>query len=248
MSKFTVMAGWDDVPHLTQQQKDREYANIPAYQRDARSKGIPQLGAGAIYPVPESELLCEPFTLPDHFLRAYGFDVGWNKTAGMHGALDRDTDILYLYAEYYRGLAEPASHAAAMRGRGDWIPGVIDPASRGRSQKDGEQLMQDYMDLGLNLTAAFNGVESGLFEVLMRMQTGRLKVFKTCQAWLTEFRLYRRDDNGKVVKTMDHLMDATRYLVVSGLDVACLRPANQWAMARGHAVRHQADYDPYRRS
>ena len=30
--------------------------------------------------------------------------------------------------------------------------------------------------------------------------------------WFTEFRLYRRDDKGHVVKENDHYMDATRYL------------------------------------
>jgi hypothetical protein len=36
--------------------------------------------------------------------------------------------------------------------------------------------------------------------------------------WLREFRRYHRDDKGtgKIVKRDDHLMEATRYLVVSG--------------------------------
>jgi hypothetical protein len=36
--------------------------------------------------------------------------------------------------------------------------------------------------------------------------------------WLREFRKYHRDDkgSGKIVKRDDHLMDATRYLVISG--------------------------------
>ncbi len=52
--RFVVMASWDDVPHLSQQQKDALWNSIPPFQRDARSKGIPQLGSGAIYPVQES--------------------------------------------------------------------------------------------------------------------------------------------------------------------------------------------------
>jgi hypothetical protein len=36
--------------------------------------------------------------------------------------------------------------------------------------------------------------------------------------WFREFRRYHRDDkgSGKIVKRDDHLMDATRYLIVSG--------------------------------
>ena len=213
MSKHIVMAGWDDVPHLGQAEKDTLYAAIPPYQRDARSKGIPQLGSGAIYPIPESDIVVPDFELPKHWPRGFGFDVGWNRTAGIFGALNRDDDILYLYSEHYRGEAEPAVHAAAMGARGKWIPGRIDPASRGRSQKDGEQLLYDYQNLGMDIQTAINAVESGIYKQWMRLSTGRLKVFASCSNWLSEFRIYRRDEKGRIVKENDHLMDATRYLV-----------------------------------
>lgn len=223
--KFVVMGTWDDVPHLSQAVKDKLWASIPPFQRDARSKGVPQLGAGAIYPVPESEILIDDFAIPDHWPRAYGLDVGWNRTAGIWGAWDRESDTLYLYSEHYRGEAEPAIHAQAVRARGDWIPGVLDPAARGRSQRDGQQLMQNYIDLGLDLDVAFNGVESGIYEVWQRLSSGRLKVFKSLQNWTYEFRLYRRDEKGRIVKTNDHAMDAMRYLVMSGLDRSKTKPA-----------------------
>lgn len=224
MSRFCVQATWDDVPHLTKEQKDQLWAAIPPYQRDARTKGIPQLGAGAIYPVEESDVVCAPFAIPKEWPRAYALDVGWNRTAAIWGALNRETDTLYLYAEYYRGQAEPAIHAAAIKAKGEWIPGVIDPAARGRAQRDGAQLMQDYIDLGLHLEIAVNAVEAGIYRVWERLSTGQLKVFSTLQAWLAEFRIYRRDEKGRIVKANDHLMDATRYLVVSGIEQMITEP------------------------
>lgn len=244
MSKKVVMASWDDVPHLSPQQKEELWASIPPYQRDARSKGIPQLGSGAIYPIEESSFLVDPFDIPAFWPRSYGMDVGWNKTAAIWGAQDREADILYLYAEHYRGMSEPSIHAAAIRARGDWMNGVIDPASRGRGQKDGEQLLQNYNDLGLHLSPANNGVESGIFDVYQRLSVGKIKVLKTCQNWLQEFRLYRRDDKGHVVKSGDHLMDATRYLVASGLGVATLHP--NYLGKLGHVTgKAKTDYDPF---
>ena len=219
-TKFVVMATWDDVPHLDAKTKEELWNSIPPFQRDARAKGVPQLGAGAIYPIPESDIVIPDFEIPDHWKRAYGMDVGWNRTAAIWGAIDPETDILYLFSEHYRGQAEPIIHAEGIKSRGDWIPGVIDPASRGRSQDDGMQLFGKYKGLGLDLTIAKNSVETGLYDVWQRMSFGKLKVFKSLGNWLQEFRLYRRDDKGRVVKDNDHLMDATRYLVVSGIDKA----------------------------
>jgi phage terminase large subunit-like protein len=226
-SKAVVMAGWDDVPHLDERTKAELLAAIPPFQRDARSKGIPQLGAGAIYPVPESEFVVDDFEIPAHWPRAYALDVGWNRTAGLWGAWNRDADCVYLYSEHYRSQAEPAVHAQSIRSRGEWVPGVIDPASRGRSQADGNQLIQMYKDLGLDLDFAQNAVEAGIYEVWSRLSTGRMKVFKSLNNWLSEFRLYRRDEKGRIVKQNDHLMDDTRYLVMSGLARAIVKPVEQ---------------------
>lgn len=225
MSKFTVTATWDDVPHLTKEAKAELWASIPPYQRDARSKGIPSLGAGAIYPVPESEIVVPDFAIPPHFARAYGMDVGWNRTAVIWGALDRDTDVLYLYSEHYRGGAEPSVHAVAIQARGKWLQGAIDPASRGRSQVDGRNLLQMYTDLGLHLAKADSSIETGIYRVWQRLSSGRLKVFESCSNWIREFRLYRRDDKGRIVEKDDHLMDGTRYLEMELLLIAKSEPA-----------------------
>jgi hypothetical protein len=45
-------------------------------------------------------------------------------------------------------------------------------------------------------------------------------VFRTCQNLISELRLYRRDERGKVVKERDHACDAERYWVMTGIDIA----------------------------
>jgi phage terminase large subunit-like protein len=222
--KHVTFVSQDDVPHLTEADKEEMYKRWAPHERDARRRGVPTLGAGAIYPIPETDIVVPDFAIPDHWPRCYGLDVGWNRTAAVWGALDREAQTLYLYAEHYRSEAGVAEHASAIKARGEWIPGVIDPASFGRGQADGQQLMELYRRQGLKLTAADNAVEAGLLDVLTMMQAGSLKVFNSLGNWRSEFRLYRRDEKGRVVKEYDHLMDATRYRVRAPYGVAICRP------------------------
>jgi hypothetical protein len=227
--KYVVMATWDDAPHLTEQQKRELWDSIPPYQRDARSKGIPQLGAGAVYPIPEVDIKVSPFKIPPWWPRVYGMDVGWNSTAVLWAAYDNENDIVYFYDEYLRGHAEPAVHVAAIKMRGTWIPGVIDPAANTPNVKDGVKLLTEYLDLDLDLTAASRAGErspreAGITAVWKRLTTGRLRVFSTLSNFWGEFRIYRRKEDGTVVKAHDHLMDCMRYVVMSGLYLAIPMP------------------------
>jgi hypothetical protein len=116
-----------------------------------------------------------------------------------------------VYNDYYKERAEPSIHAAAITGRGKWIPGAIDPASRGRSQIDGKQLMEMYKDLGMDLVPAVNAVEAGLYACWEGLSTGKIKVFKGCNQFMREIQTYMRDEKGNVVKANDHVMDSFRY-------------------------------------
>lgn len=231
-SKYLVTASWSETPHLTEQAKAELLASTEPHLRDARSQGDPVLGAGAIYPIRLEEILCDPFVIPSYWPRCYGLDVGWRRTAALWLALDRDTDTVYAYTEHYRGNAEPSIHVSAIKARGDWIPGVIDPASRGRSQIDGKRLITEYRALGLKLTPAKNEVEAGIYACWERMSTGRFKAFRTLTNFQNEFRNYHRSSGdegqeGKIVKQDDHLMDAMRYGILSGLGVAIVEPVKQ---------------------
>ena len=225
--KAAIMVSWDESPHLPEEEKATILAGIPPWQRDSRTKGVPQLGAGAIYQVPEADLLVTPFPIPPHWPRSYGMDVGWNRTACVWTAIDRDTDTVYQYDEYYRGQAEPSVHAEAIKRRGAWIPGAIDPASHGRAQKDGEQLFELYTRLGLKIDNAVNAREAGIYSVWERMSQGSYKIFRSCQNTMAEYRLYRRNERGEIIKANDHLMDAMRYNVMSGLSRAKVEPKNR---------------------
>lgn len=226
-SKFVVQAGWKDVPHIDETEKKILIASTPLHQIQARTDGTPILGSGAIYPIGLEDITVDTFPIPPSWRRAYAMDVGWNRTACIWGAEDPGNGRIVLYDEYYQSMGEPASHAAGIRARGDWIMGVIDPAARGRSQKDGQQLIQNYKDLGLQVVGAINTVEAGLSEVWQGLVSGQLKAMRHLSNFFQEFKKYHRDEKGHVVKKYDHLMDTTRYLWMSGRQRMTLKPSKK---------------------
>tara|TARA_R110000751_G_scaffold214606_2_gene318160 strand:- start:909 stop:2342 length:1434 start_codon:yes stop_codon:yes gene_type:complete len=237
--KGYIQAGWQDVPHLDPSMQDAMRATTPPYQLAARTAGEPALGSGAIYPMAERECLVPTAPIPENWPRVYALDVGWNKTAVIWGAQNPGNGQIVLYDEHYMGHGEPASHAAAILARGAWVRGVIDPASAGSNQVDGRALIDIYGRLGLRLDPAINAVEAGLMETWNLLVSGRLKVQEHLQNWRAEFRRYHRDEQGKIVKRSDHLMDATRYLVMSGRGLMRVAPRP----APPHRVTHASDAD-----
>ena len=153
----------------------------------------------------------------------------FNPTAVVFIAHDKDNDIIYIHKTYSQSELTPQSHTNNLFALGcDWIKGVCDPAGQMGSQSDGINLITKYEEAGLKLDRANNSVEFGIQEMLERMQTGRFKVFNNLDSWMREFRIYRRKEgSGLIVKENDHLMDATRYGVVSGLELATTKTTKE---------------------
>lgn len=225
-SRATVTIGWDDVPWLDEKTKAEILASTPPHLRATVSRGVPTIGSGAIYPIPIEEVVCAPFPIPDHYKRMYGMDVGWKYTAAIFGALDPDTDTLYIYSEYIGEKKIPELHAAMIkRIAEDWMPGVIDPGSGQGNQFDGEKLLREYRSLGLRLRPADNAVGEGIHKVWSRLELGKLKFFSNSTTKLqNEYLIYRRDEKGKIVKEHDHGLDALRYMCNS-LHLAAVKPS-----------------------
>lgn len=234
-SKYLVMAGWDDVPHLSEQTKRELLESTPVHLRDARSKGIPVLGSGLIFPVDESSIVVDPFPLPDIWPRIAALDFGWDHpTAGAWLAWDRDEDVIYVYDCFREREKTPPQLAPLIKKRGDWIPIAWPHDGLQHEKGSGIQLAEQYRSavdddgnpFNLNMLhemAQFpetgsegeekvsrTSVEAGVSDMLTRMQQGKWKVFKTCTEWLEERRLYHRE-NGKIIKKIDDTISASRY-------------------------------------
>lgn len=223
MSKAMIQVSWDDVPHIDEKMRAQLLASIPPHELEARTKGVPTLGSGAIFPVPEDSLKVEAFPLPPHWPRIAALDFGWDHpTAAVWYAWDRDTDTTYLYDCHKARQTPIPIHASAIKGRGEWIPVAWPHDGYGADGKrDGEAIKDLYVAEKVKmlpdhatLTDGSNSVEAGLQEMLTAMLEGRFKVFSHLNDWFSEFRTYHRKD-GKIVKEYDDLLSASRYGYVS---------------------------------
>lgn len=213
--KYVIQVTWDECPHLSEEDKKELLASYPEHERDARTKGLPTLGSGAIFPYPESNITVEPFPIPEYWPRAYGLDVGWNMTAAVWVAMDPDTGTHYLYSEHYGAHQLPAVHASAIKARGNWMNGVIDTQSKQVSPTDGRCLWDQYIAEGLMISECEKAKEAAIMKVGQMLLSGQLKVFRTMFNWFKEYRKFRRDERGDIVKKDDHEMDATLYVMLA---------------------------------
>ena len=208
----------DEAPHFSAAQKQRILSSYASHELDARAKGAPVLGSGRVFIIPEDDIKEPPPDLPDHWPRICGLDIGWDHpTAAVWLAWDRDTDTVHVYDAYRVREQTPIVHAAALKARGDWIP-VAWPADALQHEKgSGKQIAEQYREQGVAMVAepakfadGSVSVEAGVFAMLDRMKTGRLKVAAHLADWWQEFGLYHRKD-GQIVKERDDLLCATRY-------------------------------------
>lgn len=215
----TVTMTIEDAEHFTPEERAKVIASYPPHERDARTRGIPTLGSGLIFPVAEEDIIVEPFAIPEHWAQIGGLDFGYDHPFGaVKLAHNRDDDVIYVTNCYRKSHATPVIHSAAIKTWGDWVPWAW-PHDGLRKDKDssGVEFKELYAAQGLSLLnerATFEdggfGVEAGVIDMLDRMQTGRWKVFSTCTEWLEERRLYHRKD-GVIVKERDDVISASRY-------------------------------------
>lgn len=210
-----------DVLHYTAEQRQKIIDSYPEHEREARTKGIPMLGSGRIFPIAEEVIKEAPLIhIPSHWKQIIGLDFGWDHpTAAVKHVLDPDADCTHVIKMYRKAREMPLIHASAIKPWGTWIPCAW-PKDGLQHDKGGscEQLRHQYKDHGLNMLTEWatfgdkrgNGVEAGLMEMLELMRTGRWKVDANLHEWFEEFRMYHRKD-GEIVKEREDLMCASRY-------------------------------------
>ncbi len=217
--QYMQQASWDEAYHMTEATKESLLEQYPEWQRDMRTKGIPLLGHGLIYDIGNKEITCEPFECPPHYYVINGMDFGLDHPQA-HVQLwwDKDEDCIYVARAWKKAGALPEVAWGAVKSWAENVPtawphdGLMREKGSGRQQKDYyEDAGWDMLEVQAQWIDGGNGVEAGLVEIIRLMRLGKFKVFNTLGDWFDEKMSYHRDDNSKIVKVKDDLLDATRY-------------------------------------
>jgi hypothetical protein len=106
----------DEAEHIDAEKRKQIVASYPPHELEARTKGVPVLGSGRIFPVSESLIVCKRIEIPDHWVRIGGLDFGWNHpAAAVECAWDRDSGTFYVVRSFRAKEQTPVSFAAAIR-------------------------------------------------------------------------------------------------------------------------------------
>jgi hypothetical protein len=161
------------------------------------------------------------FPLYNKYLGAVDFShFGTSETSSQFAfvalAVDPYTKVVRVFDAFkMRGLVE--SHALKIRQAGLINLRIAWPHDGLEGTALGSNIADLYRQAGLNMmtehatfvSGGYN-FESGIELMNSLLSTGRLKVASHLKDWLTEYGMYERDEDGKVIKRADDLMSATR--------------------------------------
>ena len=232
---YVTQPTWDDDPtYADPEVREQRLAGLKPHERDLRSRGIPVMGSGLVYPILDDHIICDPVELPRHWPRIGALDWGMDHPfAFVLKAWDRDSNTTYTYRSWKkRDLTISTAASAIKQSLGNdnmWIPIAWPHDVNVRDKSSGQPMRDLFAQEGLNMLvhsftnppppgqeegSGGNGVEVGLLHTLTRMENGLFKVFGTCTDWFAEKRLYHRKE-GLVVKRNDDIMSADRYAEMS---------------------------------
>lgn len=234
---YLVGATWEDSPHLNREERERLACSYSDHQLDARTKGVPMLGEGAIFTVPEEEIVIPKFDIPYHYALIKGIDFGIDHPAAVAElAWNRDRDIIYLTNCWKKQGIDSSTHVEMINKNNPWVPVAWPHDGTNKEKSSGVRLKDHYKKARmLSLSARYRNDKAGsqpvepiIMEMQDRISDGRFKVFSHCYGFLQEYRNYHRK-NGLPVKTNDDILKAVFYAV----------------MMRRYAATSMTDQAPY---
>lgn len=207
----------EDAQHIAPEMRAKIVAGYSKHERDARARGVPMLGSGAIFTEPEENITEMAIReVPHWWAKLWGIDFGiGHPFAAVLLAWDRDKDIVHVLHTVRMADATPLQHAAAMKAVGADVP-VAWPQDGVAREKSGQIVSSLYKKQGLRMLAEHAtfieggySTEAAVKDLELREQTGRFKVAAHLSDYFEERRFYHRKD-GLIVHLKDDIISATQ--------------------------------------
>lgn len=247
-----VQVDMDDNPHLNQVAKERLLEGLTEEERKARKEGRFVHFAGMVFPeFTDDRHVCappDPRTIRQQSI-VVGIDPGIRWTGISFLAFDDENyalvfDELYLKQQTVPQVADAIKDRLQVWGvEPDFY--IIDPSARNRTQINADAVEAEFQRHGIYAVHGQNDRESGILTIKRRLQSDppSLLVSTACKELIYEFGRYRIDPKAalkdqsafEVVKVDDHVLDATRYALMS----------RSWGVMKGEASRkRRGGYNP----
>jgi len=158
-------------------------------QVDAMTQALKRLREyGGVFGVPESQIVVNPFPIPEDWPQGFGMAIQPGGVAALWGALD-PSGTLYLFAEHQSSHAEPGANALAIKQLGAWIPGVLHSASLPGSMAARDSIAQIYRKQGLTLYTPKPAEEAAVYQLWQLLAAHKIRVFASLAGFLAAYRI-----------------------------------------------------------
>jgi phage terminase large subunit-like protein len=218
----------EEVKHISQERREELAANYSDAERETRLEGTPQLGAGPVF---QLELLPSVIkavdfdSVPSYCKMICGVDFGYK--AGFAAVLlawAPDTGDHFVVDSFQMQQSDALHHTARIHAMCRYfkIPIAWPHDGHQHDKGSGIALSAQYKSFGLAMLAqhAQNhgttnfSIEPTISEIRQLMSLGKIAIGSHNLELIEQMRMLHRDENFKIVKQRDHLVDALRYALM----------------------------------
>ena len=219
---FYTQSGWEENPFLSKEEIEKMEQDYPAWELPARKYGTPMFGHGKVFEFFISDILADDFdlsALPQSWKLIGGVDPSAtsNGTWGACLLALSEDGCVYLCKEYLstnKRLDEHGQNIRAMFSFIPYAPIVCDPAGGGENyeRQSALEYLRDEQKLNILVADKANQAKNNAInKIYLLKRDHHFKICKGCIKSIEEFDSYSRDENNKIIKQNDHIIDACFY-------------------------------------
>jgi len=219
---FYTQSGWADNPFLSEEEIRKMEKDYPAWELPARKYGIPVFGQGRVFEFCIDEIITDDisvYDIPLEWKNIGGVDPSAtsNGTWGACFLTQSPDGHIYMIRDYLQTNKRLDEHGTNLRVMFNTVPGVpivCDPAGGGENyeRQSALEYLRDEEKLNILKAEKANQAKNhAINKIYLLKRQNKFHICKSCVKALEQFDQYARDENNKIIKANDHIIDACFY-------------------------------------